>query len=342
MQNNYNSRCGPSGCPKSGIKIHDWGNDPKTTNKNTTNKNTTNTNTLDLDINNYELTDLYKLFSIHDLTLTEEIMKNAKKKVLMSHPDKSQLDPKVFLFYSSAYKRLYSIYEFQNKASSNKKLDSTDYHEQEKQVIVNKLFDEKKGKFKKGSEFSSWFNEQFEKNRVENSLEKGYGDWLKTDDGIYEVGGNVTKTNMNDMFEQQKKQIQALSVYNGVGNIFFSPGFGSSLLENDSNFGSGNLFNDGGLGYTDLRQAHVETVIPVTMEDYNNTPKFKNVNEYKTHRDNVNVAPISETESTRILYNQNKKIEEESAALAYHYARQTEKAKDANNNFWSSLLKLTN
>ncbi len=331
----YTSKCSQGSCPKSGIKIHNWDNDPKPV------TNTNVNNTLDLDIANYELKDLYKLFEIHDTILTEEMMKNAKRKVLMTHPDKSQLDPKVFLFYSAAYKRLYSIYEFQNK-STNKKIDETDYHEKEKQNIVNKLFDEKSGKFKKGSEFSSWFNEQFEKNRVENSLEKGYGDWLKSNDGLYDVDGNVTKSNMNEKFEQQKKQIQSVSVYNGVGNSFFSPGFGSSLLENDANFGSGNLFSNNGLEYTDLRQAHIETVIPVTTEDYNNTPKFKNVNEYKTHRDNLNAAPLSAEESTRILFNQNKQIEEESAALAYHYARQTEKAKDANNSFWSSLLKLTN
>jgi hypothetical protein len=40
------------------------------------------------------------------------------------------------------------------------------------------------------------------------------------------------------------------------------------------------LFDDG-LGFTDLRQAYEESVIPVTEEDYNNMPKYKNMNEYK-------------------------------------------------------------
>ena len=42
-------------------------------------------------------------------------LKNAKQIVLKIHPDKSQLEPKYFIFFSGAYKRLYSIYEFQNK-----------------------------------------------------------------------------------------------------------------------------------------------------------------------------------------------------------------------------------
>ena len=34
------------------------------------------------------------------------------------------------------------------------------------------------------------------------------------------------------------------------------------------------------LPFQDLQKAHTETVIPVTDEDYNIIPKFKNVNEY--------------------------------------------------------------
>ena len=46
---------------------------------------------LDLDINNYELNDLLSLFSITN-KLTKEELKNAKRLVLMTHPDKSKLD----------------------------------------------------------------------------------------------------------------------------------------------------------------------------------------------------------------------------------------------------------
>ena len=44
------------------------------------------------------------------------------------HPDKSHLDSKYFLFFSKAYKRLYSIYDFQNK-SSNKSYKDQDLNE---------------------------------------------------------------------------------------------------------------------------------------------------------------------------------------------------------------------
>ena len=72
---------------------------------------------MDLNIDNYSQTDLYKLFGI-DLQrhmLSYEIMKQSKKTVLKTHPDKSGLDSRYFLFFTNAYKRIYSIYEFQNK-----------------------------------------------------------------------------------------------------------------------------------------------------------------------------------------------------------------------------------
>ena len=71
---------------------------------------------LDLNIDNYTLNDLYNLFNIPlGNSLDEQLLKNAKQIVLKIHPDKSQLEPKYFIFFSGAYKRLYSIYEFQNK-----------------------------------------------------------------------------------------------------------------------------------------------------------------------------------------------------------------------------------
>jgi len=69
---------------------------------------------LDLNIHSYSREDIFKLFGIHSPTLTEDMMREAKKIVLKTHPDKSRLDQKYFLFFSSAYKKLYGIYEFQN------------------------------------------------------------------------------------------------------------------------------------------------------------------------------------------------------------------------------------
>jgi hypothetical protein len=98
---------------------------------------------LDLDINHYELKDLYTLFNIHDNCLDRESMKHAKQIVLKIHPDKSKLDSKYFLFFSNAYKKLHAVYEFQNK-STNKHLDSNTYYKEENVEILNQLLEKNK------------------------------------------------------------------------------------------------------------------------------------------------------------------------------------------------------
>ena len=65
---------------------------------------------IDLNLENYSYEDLLSLFKINQLTSNN--LKKAKKIVLKTHPDKSNLDKKVFLFFSSAFKKLVCVYEF--------------------------------------------------------------------------------------------------------------------------------------------------------------------------------------------------------------------------------------
>jgi hypothetical protein len=56
---------------------------------------------MDLNINNYNLDDILKLFNLkHDFG--EEEMKYAKRIALKTHPDKSGLKKDVFIFFSKA------------------------------------------------------------------------------------------------------------------------------------------------------------------------------------------------------------------------------------------------
>ena len=181
---------------------------------------------------------------------------------------------------------------------------------------------------------------QIEKHKLDDTTENGYGDWLKSNEDIVDVG-NVSQANMAAEMEKHKKQVQTLTTYNGVNDPYASTFGGSTLMDYNKNFSSGSLFSNDGMGYTDLRQAYVESVIPVTQEDYQKMPKFKNIEEYKMHRNTVDVTPIDKTQAMRQLYNQNKDLESESAALAFHYAKQSEKAKKSQESFWSGLNQIT-
>jgi len=354
INNANNNKTSMTKCSKGGVKIKEAGNgytaDPFAgvnpfNNPNEERNiqvafNKSGYESLDLNIDSYSREELFKLFGLNHMNLTEDIMKDCRKVVLKTHPDKSRMDEKYFIFFSKAYKKLLGIYEFQNKTSNKKMQNTNEYYESSNNDVLNKLFDTKKD-LKESKNFNQWFNDQFDKHKLEDPNQTGYGSWLKSDDDIVYTP-NVTKANMAAEMEKRKKEVQTLTTYNGFSDPYASTFGGSSLMVYDSNFTSGSLFSSDGMGYTDLRQAYVESVIPVTEEDYNKTQKFNNFEEYKRHRDSVDTAPLSKEEAMRQLYRDNKTKDEESAALAFYYAQQAEKAKQNQDSFWSGLKQLTN
>lgn len=344
-------------CTKTGIKIKDTGNgyrcdpfanvDPfkgiqKEEERINMNYDNRTYEALDLNIENYSREELYKLFGFKlNASLTEENMKDAKKVVLKTHPDKSRLDNKYFIFFSKAYKRLYEIYEFQNKSSVKKNTVNNEYYDNNNVDILDNLFTKQKN-LKESNNFNKWFNEQFDKHKLEDPNETGYGNWLKSDDDIVFTPQNINKDSMAREIEKRKKEVQTLTPYKGIGDSFSSSSVGgTSLMVYDSNFSSGSLFSNEGIGYTDLRQAYAESVIPVTEDDFHKKQQFRSVDEYKRHRDLSDTKPLSKEEAMRQLLYQEKNKDQESAALAFYYAQQSEKVKKNQENFWSSLKQIT-
>ncbi len=359
-------QCTPTSCPKAGIKIHESNNHYKKSpflNDSDSNnsficdskKNSLKTNLpqqvntlnsqldmLDLNLENYSLKDMFKLFSIGQNTvLSEDVMKEAKKVVLKLHPDKSQLDPKFFIFYSKAYKKLFEVYEFQNKNINKSQKDTTYINvvndmEEGNKAVLNNLFANNKD-LKESKNFNSWFNERFDKYKVEDDLQKGYGDWLKSDNDINNSEENVTQANMNKVFEQKKKQLQAVTMYRGVQNS--STSFGNFFCGASLNDDVNNYTTD---SYTDLKQAYTETLIPVTEEDFRNTKTYRNVDEYRRARETQTTKPLSKAEAELMLARQTNKDNMESQSLAFKWAQQTERARENNNMFWTDLRQIKN
>ena len=110
---NANANVTMTRCNKGGVKIKEAGNgytnDPfagvnpfKEERNETIQYEKSAYDRIDLNIANYSRNDLFSLFGLKSMSLTEDIMKECKKIVLKTHPDKSQLEPKYFLFFSSA------------------------------------------------------------------------------------------------------------------------------------------------------------------------------------------------------------------------------------------------
>jgi hypothetical protein len=298
---------------------------------------------MDLNIENYNLKDILKLLKMPN-NFNEEDVKSAKKIVLKTHPDKSGLHPDYFRFYSKAYKKIYFIWKF--KSVSKKTYDEVviEFNDEDSKTNLSK---DKKitlkeflstNKIEKGENFNKWFNTQFEKNKIQSEEEtNGYGDWLKSDEDIDEEK-KISYTQMGEEIEKKKQHVRSLVVHKGIDELYSNFSGASNLTGDTPECFSSDLFSS--LQYEDLRKAHVESVIPVTMEDYNNVKKFKNMDEYNNYRSSQNIVPLSEIQATEYLNNKNKHEETQTTNRAYKLAQQLEESNKNQTNFWGSIMKI--
>jgi hypothetical protein len=270
---------------------------------------------VDLDINNYELNDLLELFNLKTIYDLEDL-KTAKKIVLKMHPDKSKLLPEYFLFYCKAYKRLCSLYLIKNK--NLQKIEETEYTKDIDESIKNVL--DKNIFLQENKNFNKAFNEMFEKHNIKEK--QGYGEWLKDTyehDNKIEFDNNIS---WDDKINIKKKEMKTLVKYNGVDNLFFNTS--ASFIDDEVINNNSDLFSS--LTYQDLKQAHTETLIPVTDEDYDNVLKFNTLNEYKIYRDKDQTNWFGRFYGKNNKNNKDflNKIEDEENQIIYGLARQME------------------
>ena len=291
----------------------------------------------DLNIDNYDLNDILALFKIN-ADFDENDLKAAKKIVLKTHPDKSRLGPEYFLFYSKAYRVLFSIWEFKNKRNTNtntnknKEFQDSFYDKQNKKTLDSFL--SKEG-LKDPKNFNKWFNMQFEKTKTDREDEAtGYGDWLKSNEDIEEER-NIPYSQIGEEMEKKKRQLQAVIVHDGINDIQSSYQGATDLLDSAPSTYSSDLFSN--LKYEDLRKAHTETVIPVTAEDYKNVKKFRNVDEYNRFRNSESIAPLSEIQAQQYLNNKSKIEETEASKRAFRLAKQLEESQKKQEQSWASM-----
>lgn len=283
---------------------------------------------IDLNLDNYNLEDLLRLFHL-DYNFNEEQLKSAKKIVLKTHPDKSQLPKEYFLFFSSAYKIIYSIHQFRSKSECPKSTEYIVEEDKEKALLLRDL--------SKKKNFNKLFNEMFEKHNIKDeSVETGYGEWLKSDE---DVDTRVaTKQNMGVMFEEKKRETKALVVHNGVTEL---GGDGYQNLTDDvpESYGS-SMFSS--LQFEDLRKAHRESVVPVTKEDYDRLPKYNTVNELQMSRASQDTAPKTFQQAKEYLNSRQELQDKQDVQRAYKLAKRDEEVKKTNDLWMSKFKQLQN
>ena len=124
---------------------------------------------LDLNLDNYSLMELLNLFHLNK-TFDEKDLKKAKIMALKTHPDKSGLEEKIFIFFKKAYDRIERIYNFRARSKSKRYNESyTKMVGDVTNVGERELLKKVHGKSVK--EFNSWFNEMYESHVKMKDLE---------------------------------------------------------------------------------------------------------------------------------------------------------------------------
>ena len=274
---------------------------------------------MDLNIDNYELTDLLTLFKL-DYDFNEEDLKKVKKMVLKTHPDKSpDLEKDYFLFFSEAYKIIYAVYQFRYKSTKENTNINREYYvekDEEKELLLKDL--------RAKPNFNKIFNELFDQYKLKDSdLDAGYGDWLKSDEDVDKR--TTTLGGMNEAFQTKKKEIQALVKAEDY-DAFNSTAAGQyDLTREKPEYYTSALFSQ--LGYEDLKKAHVESVIPVTHEDYLQRPKYKTVEELQRSSDYQNITPLAVAQAQEYLAQKKYGESKNDVHRAFKLAKQDEEAR---------------
>ena len=287
----------------------------------------------DLDIDNYQLEDILNLFHL-DYKFDRDSMKKAKAMALKTHPDKSGLSKDFFLFFMKAYKMLEAIYEYRYKkeqCAKNQKYKA-DIDTENKQLL-------KKLDGKSAKEFNKWFNEMFEKVRVKDEdVDTGYGKWFKSNDDINEEQIKSMAA-MGEVFDRKKKESRALIKHNGIREMVSGGGYGLTR-EKPTEYGS-DIFS-GNLQYEDLKKAHTETVVPVTMEDFTGKKKFDSVESYIRHREKSKPDMVSLEQSKQMMRERNIQNDKINTERAFRLIKRDEEIDQANQKWWANLKQLKN
>lgn len=293
----------------------------------------------DFDLNHYTYADVCRLFQLDSSTmLTEASMKKAKKILAKMHPDKSHLDEKFFIFFNRAFTMLNDAFQFQHPEVNKTREDMDDLYDQSIHHVIKTQVQTK-------DNFQEWFNHQFDKHRVENPDDRGYDEWLKSDEDI--VFHTPTLQNVKDMqrsFDRHKSQIvvknhtfEPISMEGTVSTL----GCSSLMVHGSDNFSSSSIFSGGNTAsmYSDLRQAYRESVMQVRPPDDHLIPT-RSMHQLKNER-SMHVQPLSLNESLQLLKQEALQAEQESSAMGFYYAQQSEKVLEMQKSFMSELKRLT-
>jgi len=296
-----------------------------------------------LNINSYSLDELLGLFNLnYNITLND--LKNAKKQVLMLHPDKSKLSSDYFLFYKKAFEIIVQLFENNNKQNQKITEDTTKYQPLEN--ALNKSTIQKvttvAGEMNP-KDFQNKFNELFE-NNMAKKVDPQKNEWFSKDEPVYKTDSAVSSKNMGQVFDSMKQQNAEMVRYRGIQEIKLNNGtrlYDEDEDEENDGYVTSDPFSK--LKFDDLRKVHKDqTIFAVSESDYSKVQQYSSVDHYVRERGKVAVVPIEKEESERILDSRNQQFRERIMRKEHAANLQTMHYEEKNKTVMSAFLQLKN
>lgn len=279
---------------------------------------------VDLDINNYDLPDILRLFKL-PVDFTSAELKHARTRVLALHPDKSNLDAQYFVFFSKAYKMLQTVHEFKTKSSTDR-TNREDFDLTAEQHAALAAF------AAKGGSTQQLINETFEQHDLKTDYARGgYEEWLKSGEDAPIRQQSLAE--MGQEFERRRRDQRALVQYTGPVE------YGANQFDGCMIDGSA-TDNYSGNGHMDLRAAYENSINAVDTENLGQT--FGSVDALAAFRASQPLTPMAEDEAWAMLQQAEDADNAVSMRRAFRLAKQAEAATAVQDtSIWAKLLHLT-
>ena len=149
---------------------------------------------------------------------------------------------------------------------------------------------------------------------------------------------------MNEYIQRKKKELSSVVVHREFQDTVYDGGTGGGFdLVRDipENYGSG-MFNK--LQFEDLKKAHVESVIPVTEDDFHKRKKYTNVDELNRERTHDIVSNGDRWNSSHEEKLKQMQTDDGDVNIqrAYKLMNQDEEIRSNYKKFWSNLQQIEN
>lgn len=286
-----------------------------------------------LDLNKYSLDEILGLLGLPPVDkLSSTHLKDARKKVLMTHPDKSKLDGSIFRFYVEAYEAVERVVAFMDRSNTSECAYLAKHSNIDKEVessigkneLIKAGYITKDGKIGKNwDKFNKKFHDWFEKNGELVTNDEGYAEFLQSEDekmpsapGLRDAMHMLEKRRNKQMAICKYQEVQGLDSYNCSSQ--FSCGYGE-----------------------DLRQAYTETLVPVNESDFHNRKKFGSIDQLQRAR-KADIRDVDYESGKKIHYQQKSEEQKQDVNRFFNEVSHLEKQISAVKQFQKDIFRIKN